>query len=207
MKRIQETNINTPEEYNRIFSESPTTYSQFDIRRWNIMLRFFRGGKLVDFGCFDSDLCHMAKQRYPNAAVWGLDLADKAIEYMQGQYPDINFLVKDVTQTEFEDASFNYVTAGELLEHIESPEIVIKEAIRILKPGGIFALSVPLEETGEGEVDKERHLWSFGKKDLIELLKPHGVITFWILGSDKYPTYEYHFPVLICWCQHYASID
>jgi 2-polyprenyl-3-methyl-5-hydroxy-6-metoxy-1,4-benzoquinol methylase len=43
----------------------------------------------------------------------------------------------------FEDASFDVVVAGELLEHIRDPERLVAEARRVLRPGGTFVASVP----------------------------------------------------------------
>ena len=43
----------------------------------------------------------------------------------------------------FEDASFDAVVAGELLEHVREPADVVAEVRRLLRPGGTFAGSVP----------------------------------------------------------------
>jgi SAM-dependent methyltransferase len=43
----------------------------------------------------------------------------------------------------FPAESFDVVVAGELLEHLRSPERVVAEARRVLRPGGIFVGSVP----------------------------------------------------------------
>jgi len=43
----------------------------------------------------------------------------------------------------FEDASFDVVVAGELLEHVRDPERLVGEAERVLLPGGTFVASVP----------------------------------------------------------------
>ena len=43
----------------------------------------------------------------------------------------------------FADASFGVVVAGELLEHIRSPERLVAEVRRLLRPGGRFVGSVP----------------------------------------------------------------
>ena len=43
----------------------------------------------------------------------------------------------------FKNNSYDAVICSEVLEHVDSPEDSIKELIRVLKPGGILALSVP----------------------------------------------------------------
>jgi 2-polyprenyl-6-hydroxyphenyl methylase/3-demethylubiquinone-9 3-methyltransferase len=44
----------------------------------------------------------------------------------------------EVTRLPFEDASFDAVCAMDLLEHVEDPALVIREASRVLAPGGLF---------------------------------------------------------------------
>ena len=43
----------------------------------------------------------------------------------------------------FEDASFDVVVAGELLEHVRDPAGLVGEAKRVLRPGGQLVASVP----------------------------------------------------------------
>lgn len=41
------------------------------------------------------------------------------------------------------DASFDVVVAGEVVEHLREPELLVAEARRVLRPGGWFVGSVP----------------------------------------------------------------
>lgn len=43
----------------------------------------------------------------------------------------------------WDDASFDAVAAWEVLEHVENPHHAIREAHRVLRPGGSFFISVP----------------------------------------------------------------
>ena len=43
----------------------------------------------------------------------------------------------------FEDASFDVVVAGELIEHLRDPDGFVAEVRRVLRPGGTFVGSVP----------------------------------------------------------------
>jgi SAM-dependent methyltransferase len=43
----------------------------------------------------------------------------------------------------FEDASFDAVVAGELLEHLRFPDALAAEVRRVLRPGGVLVGSVP----------------------------------------------------------------
>lgn len=49
----------------------------------------------------------------------------------------------DVTQLPFPDDTFDHIIASEILEHIEDDKGAISELVRILRPGGRFAATVP----------------------------------------------------------------
>ena len=48
----------------------------------------------------------------------------------------------------FKPASFDIVVSEQLLEHLNKPEVVISEAARVLRPGGLFILGVPVFPPG-----------------------------------------------------------
>jgi SAM-dependent methyltransferase len=66
-----------------------------------------------------------------------------------GQYtgPDLKYgsidHVCDITAIPIEEGSFDCVICTEVLEHVPQPERVIQELARILKPGGLLALTAP----------------------------------------------------------------
>ncbi|MBK5331708.1 MAG: class I SAM-dependent methyltransferase [Ilumatobacteraceae bacterium] len=49
----------------------------------------------------------------------------------------------DATRLPFADDSFDRVITSEVLEHIQADTAAIKEFVRVLKPGGTFAATVP----------------------------------------------------------------
>ncbi|MEM1333214.1 MAG: class I SAM-dependent methyltransferase [Actinomycetota bacterium] len=49
----------------------------------------------------------------------------------------------DATRLPFDDDSFDIVITSEVLEHIQNDVAAISEMVRILKPGGAFAATVP----------------------------------------------------------------
>jgi SAM-dependent methyltransferase len=79
----------------------------------------------------------------------------------------------------FEDASFDVVVAGELLEHVRDPAGLVAEARRLLRPGGRFVASVPnafrLKNRlrfllGRKPEDDPTHLHMFSPSDVRTLL-------------------------------------
>lgn len=54
----------------------------------------------------------------------------------------------------FVDETFDYVICTETLEHVRDDRVVARELVRVLRPGGVLAVSVPDERS-------ERLLWRF----------------------------------------------
>ena len=196
MKCLIQNNKNSPETFNQIFKSKNPDW--FDKKRYKVLLKYWKGERLIDLGCLWSEVPLRALYAQPDAIVWGLDQANEAIEALQRKYPEINYAVGDVYDTQFPDRSFDYVVAGELIEHLEEPEKFIKEAYRILDDGGILALSTPLEEAKEiGAVDKDNHIWSYSKEDIKELLTDFKQVNIKIIGSRFFPRYKYAFDTII----------
>ena len=159
MEKLTEQNIkNDPVEFDKIyFSRKKTGPDEFDIKRWKKLLKYFRGARLLDMGCLDSMIIPFAQKRVPTAELWGIDLAEDAVADMRRTYPYARFEVMDACKTKYPADYFSYIVLGEVIEHLEFPDQVIREAMRILKPGGILTISTPKEEILEiGAVDKER---------------------------------------------------
>ena len=199
MKQLAKENNNTPEVYNKIFTERKDKgVDEFDLKRWQRLIKYYRGGRFIDLGCLDSLAPVLAQQKYPESEVWGIDTARKAIDAMKQQYPNVYFSTDSVYETHFPKNYFSYAVAGELMEHLEDPKRFLVEAFRILKSGGILAISTPLEEANEpGAVDSAHHLWSYSHVDMEELLRPYGEVWIRKMGSQYFPTYKYHFPPLL----------
>lgn len=202
-KLIDQSEKNSPLEYDKIYLDRKKKGpDDQDIRRWRKLLKHYKGTRLLDMGCLDSLVPEFALQKNPKAEVWGIDLAEEAIENMRQSFPYAYYEVRDVYSTEFPKDYFGYIVAGEIMEHLEDPKKFIEEAMRILRKGGTFAMSTPLEEATEpGAVDGERHLWSFTKDDIINLLKPYGEVRVEVLGSRFFPFYKYYFPSIIVFCK------
>jgi ubiquinone/menaquinone biosynthesis C-methylase UbiE len=57
--------------------------------------------------------------------------------------PRVVLLLGDVTRLPFERDSFDKMILSEVLEHLPEDRAALSEALRILKPGGILAITVP----------------------------------------------------------------
>ena len=63
-----------------------------------------------------------------------------------GEIPEARYvgvMQGDATKLPFADASFDRVITSEVLEHIQDDVAAVRELLRVLKPGGTIAATVP----------------------------------------------------------------
>jgi ubiquinone/menaquinone biosynthesis C-methylase UbiE len=86
------------------------------------------------------------------ANVIGLDLSVQDLKIAKHRLNDFDlsdiktfctFGVGNINDIPIKSASLDAVMCSEVLEHVDSPEESIHELVRVLKPGGVMALSVP----------------------------------------------------------------
>jgi 2-polyprenyl-3-methyl-5-hydroxy-6-metoxy-1,4-benzoquinol methylase len=107
-----------------------------------VLFRRYVGGpgrKVLDLGCRDGSL---TRAYADGNEIVGVDadreaLAAAAELGIQTRWADLD------EPLDFDDASFDVVVAGELLEHLRDPHRVVVDARRVLRPGGTFVASVP----------------------------------------------------------------
>jgi 2-polyprenyl-3-methyl-5-hydroxy-6-metoxy-1,4-benzoquinol methylase len=97
------------------------------------------GRRVLDLGCRDGAL---TRTFAGGNEVVGVDadreaLAEAARHGIETHWADLD------QPLDFEDASFDVVVAGELLEHLRDPRRLVADAARVLRPGGSFVASVP----------------------------------------------------------------
>lgn len=75
----------------------------------------------------------------------GVDVSPEAVEYAAATYraPNLRYLRSSCAALPFAGRSFDLVVAFEVIEHIEEWPSLIREAHRVLSPGGQFIVSTP----------------------------------------------------------------
>jgi len=175
MRRLNPSNTNTPDLDVKEFNERwKKQFHYIDWARFIKMATYFKGGKLLDIGVFNSPLIVELKMKFPNSEFVGLDHCKEVMEELQERYPEVRYIAGDAMKLPFEDGYFDYAVAGEIIEHLESPEDFIKEAMRVVKPGGVFSLSTPKGEGVTQPLVSLEHSWSFDRQDIYNLLEPYG---------------------------------
>jgi ubiquinone/menaquinone biosynthesis C-methylase UbiE len=106
---------------------------------------------ILDMGCGEGRHSIGALLETP-ANVIGLDLSVQDLKIAKHRLNDFDlsdintsctFGVGNINDIPIKSASLDAVMCSEVLEHVDSPEESIHELVRVLKPGGVMALSVP----------------------------------------------------------------
>jgi 2-polyprenyl-3-methyl-5-hydroxy-6-metoxy-1,4-benzoquinol methylase len=135
------------------------------------------GKRVLDLGCRTGALT----QAYAAGNdVVGIDADREAL--VEAAASGIETVWADVEEPlPFDDATFDVVIAAELLEHLHSPNALMTEIARVLRPGGTIAGSVPnayrlknrLRSIRGRPVEQDStHVHLFRPSDLLSLLRP-----------------------------------
>ncbi|MBK8137678.1 MAG: class I SAM-dependent methyltransferase [Chloroflexi bacterium] len=90
---------------------------------------------------------YLSMLRYVSKAkLVGADLDEEVIHKARanvGHLPDVSLIRANIYSLPFPDNTFDAVILSEVLEHIDDDVAGLKEALRVLKPGGVAAVTVP----------------------------------------------------------------
>lgn len=107
--------------------------------RFNQIETFIRAGYLLDVGCSNGSFVHAAMRRGWDAC--GIEVRSESVRVAK-RHGILVYKGRLEDQT-FPSDHFSAVTMWQVLEHLPDPRKVIHETVRILRPGGILALSTP----------------------------------------------------------------
>ncbi len=115
-------------------------------------------GHVLDIGCGIGEFLEL----YPNS--FGIDINPFVVTHCLQQ--GYSCCVSGAYPLPFADNSFDGVLASNILEHLDSVETAVSEAARILKSGGILAITVPQEA---GFKHDDTHVRMLNKSDLTQI--------------------------------------
>jgi len=140
--------------------------------------------ELLDVGCATGHLLSLAEKR--GARVTGVEISDYAARFARENF-NLDVRVGPLESHNFSPESFDIILALEVIEHVPSPTRFLTEISRILKPGGIAAISTPnyrcarsLKERWVGFQIAFEHLYYFSDEVLARMATCHGLYPlFW----------------------------
>lgn len=194
---------NLKKELEEIWNQVPPDYYQNGVSK-NLLQRIWHTRKLknvlklvdsvgicpkniLDVGCASGWFLSKVKLRYPKSRCIGVDIYKKAIEYGKKRYKSLELIHADAHTLPFTDNSFDLVICTEVLEHVVSPEKVLKEIERVLSPSGTAIIEM---DTGSflfkvvwywwnnmmRGVWKDSHIHMFNTTILQNMIKKNGFL-------------------------------
>lgn len=101
------------------------------------------GGHIVDIGSGTGGITRRIADRFSEASVTGLEpsvaLTEKAKE-LSGNRPNLTFRVGDGEALDIKDSSVDIAILHTVLSHVPNPEPLVREAVRVLRPGGSLVI-------------------------------------------------------------------
>ncbi|HZL82911.1 MAG TPA: class I SAM-dependent methyltransferase [Candidatus Deferrimicrobium sp.] len=157
---------------------------EFRNRRLRVFRRIFahyipEGAKVLDVGSGYS-VFRMTRPDWP-FQVTCYDLDEAAMRKMAKEAPDYSWVTGDAASLPFEDASFDAVFAGEILEHLPDARSGFAEWLRILKPEGVIILSTPNKHRLMNAINRAadilnpEHISEMSYRELNTMMGAHGL--------------------------------
>jgi len=157
------------------------------------------GMKILEPGCGRGEFLRVFKSL--GMEVVGLDISEEARELLRED--EIELAVCDVeadTGLPFPDDSFDVIYNKSFMEHLEHPDFFLKEAFRILKPGGMVLCLIPdWEANYKTYFDDFTHRTPFTKPSLEDIYKMCDYENIDVFKFRQLPI-VWRFPILNYFC-------
>jgi len=174
-------------------------------RRLEVVREFAReaGGlgsspQILDVGCGDGYGSTMVLDGFPYTTFVGLDLSAAKLCVARANLRNSRVVLGDAERLPLSDKCFDMAFSLETLEHLLDPSKALQEISRVLRPGGVFFLSVPVSSSFNAAMGRfwktwrhrerfREHLQTYTCRSLMELLERSGLRP----SSHRYCVFNY----------------
>ncbi len=100
--------------------------------------------RVLEFGSADGRLLIELGRRFPHSELIGTNLlGERGFLPEAVRDPQIQVVTDSVEETSLEPASFDVIVSTEVIEHLVEPAAMVRQILRLLRPGGIFVVTAP----------------------------------------------------------------
>lgn len=170
------------QDYDQYYSESNLSVPAFVRERVGEIVKGFSlyrtTGNFLDIGFGAGTMLEIAKDSGWNAH--GLEVSKPAVLHARS----LGFEVfhGSLAEARYPNGYFDVIAASEILEHLADPAVELREAVRILRPGGLLwattpsarALSFRLLKQDWSVLSPPEHIQLYSKHGAMKLLKDAG---------------------------------
>jgi ubiquinone/menaquinone biosynthesis C-methylase UbiE len=132
-----------------VLKESAETWHELqwriNLQRWaDIFQRFASGNRLLEYGCGSAKISqYMALRGYQCTM---LDQSEAALSLARSSFKSLSlagtFVLGNIRQMDFGNNEFDIAYSGGVLQYFSDPYSAIKEVVRVIRPGGLFAVDI-----------------------------------------------------------------
>jgi len=124
--------------------------------------------KILDIGCGTGETLTYLKTQFPKTQMQGIDLSPEAVKFTLKRGHKAK--KSAATKLPFKDNTFDAILLLDVIEHIKDDYAVIKEAKRVLKPGGVIVLTAPaLQFIWTSFDENQGHFRRYNRHRLIDI--------------------------------------
>jgi ubiquinone/menaquinone biosynthesis C-methylase UbiE len=124
----------------------------------------FSEGRMLEIGCGSGQAVVAFLKRYPDAEIVATDLSDVQIKKARKRLgsvgaENVTFQVEDACNLTFPDGSFDLVYSLASIKHWPDQDKGLREAYRVVKPGGSLMVLEVDREAPDEKIDRFINLW------------------------------------------------
>jgi len=98
-------------------------------------------GIILDVACGKGATTHHLSRYFPPQDIIGINISEGQLALCRQNFPAYRFVATDATRLDFDDNSIHNMICVEAAFHFDTREQFLREANRVLKPGGYLVLS------------------------------------------------------------------
>jgi ubiquinone/menaquinone biosynthesis C-methylase UbiE len=117
-------------------------------------LSHLHGGKILDVATGAGNFLDILIKSFADfTSGTGIDTTDRGLDTFRGTLKgeQFNFITMDAEHLTFPDSCFDTVAISNSLHHLNEPDAVLAEMLRVLNPGGLFIMLEMYHDNQEGK--------------------------------------------------------